>query len=445
MATTTTAGSSAGTLQSFPQERLRHPGRPPSAARRRVRPLLDDRRSGACGRNFALERAIELGRGARHGRCVVLEALRCDYRWASDRLHRFVLEGMADNARRVAGQRRALLPLRRAGARRRQGAAGGARRSAPAWSSPTTSLLLPAAHGRRGRAPAPVPLEAVDGNGLLPLRADRRGLPRRPTRSAASCRRAAAHIWPRSRRLTPLAGSRSRASTKLPGRRSCRRWPPAPPRAAAGAPAALARTADRSPVAPAAAARRQRGRRASAATLPRRAALPLRRGPQPARRRRRQRPLALPALRPPLGAPGVRTPSPSARGGRRTDLAGRARPARARAGGGCRAPRRGVPRPAGDLARGRLQLLPPPRRLRPLRVAARRGRSATLGEARRRPAVAASTTLDELAAAATHDPLWNAAQRQLRRRGADPQLPAHAVGQEDPRVVADAAGGARER
>ena len=28
-----------------------------------------------------------------------MEALRCEYRWASDRLHRFVIEGMADNAR----------------------------------------------------------------------------------------------------------------------------------------------------------------------------------------------------------------------------------------------------------------------------------------------------------------------------------------------------------
>ena len=28
---------------------------------------------------------------------VVLEALRCGYPWASDRLHRFVLDGMADN------------------------------------------------------------------------------------------------------------------------------------------------------------------------------------------------------------------------------------------------------------------------------------------------------------------------------------------------------------
>ncbi|GAC1437582.1 MAG: deoxyribodipyrimidine photolyase [Terriglobales bacterium] len=48
--------------------------------------------------NFALDRAIdwsrELGRPL-----VVFEPLRVDYPWASDRLHRFVLDGMAENTR----------------------------------------------------------------------------------------------------------------------------------------------------------------------------------------------------------------------------------------------------------------------------------------------------------------------------------------------------------
>jgi deoxyribodipyrimidine photo-lyase len=46
--------------------------------------------------NFALDRAIawalELGLPV-----VVLEALRVDYQFASDRLHRFIIDGMADN------------------------------------------------------------------------------------------------------------------------------------------------------------------------------------------------------------------------------------------------------------------------------------------------------------------------------------------------------------
>src|SRR5262245_35194522 len=47
--------------------------------------------------NFALDRAIAWARHLRKP-LVVLEALRIDYPWASDRMHRFVLDGMADNA-----------------------------------------------------------------------------------------------------------------------------------------------------------------------------------------------------------------------------------------------------------------------------------------------------------------------------------------------------------
>jgi deoxyribodipyrimidine photo-lyase len=48
------------------------------------------------GWNFALERAVRCAERLQRP-LVVLEALRCDYPWASERLHRFVLEGMRDN------------------------------------------------------------------------------------------------------------------------------------------------------------------------------------------------------------------------------------------------------------------------------------------------------------------------------------------------------------
>ncbi len=52
--------------------------------------------------NFALQRArdwaLELEKPL-----VVLEALRVGYRWASDRLHAFVLQGMRDNQADLAG------------------------------------------------------------------------------------------------------------------------------------------------------------------------------------------------------------------------------------------------------------------------------------------------------------------------------------------------------
>jgi len=53
--------------------------------------------------NPALERAVEIARELGKP-LVVLEALRCDHPYASDRFHAFVLEGMAENARRLAGR-----------------------------------------------------------------------------------------------------------------------------------------------------------------------------------------------------------------------------------------------------------------------------------------------------------------------------------------------------
>lgn len=43
------------------------------------------------GWSFALDRAVEQAR--RLGKPLVIEPLRCGYRWANDRIHRFVLDG----------------------------------------------------------------------------------------------------------------------------------------------------------------------------------------------------------------------------------------------------------------------------------------------------------------------------------------------------------------
>ena len=46
--------------------------------------------------NFSLQRAVEEANRLQKP-LVVLEALRSGYRWASDRLHTFVIEGIIDN------------------------------------------------------------------------------------------------------------------------------------------------------------------------------------------------------------------------------------------------------------------------------------------------------------------------------------------------------------
>src|SRR5262245_20179014 len=56
-------------------------------------------------RQRAVERAAELGRAL-----VVVEPIRVDHPWASDRFHAFVLQGMADNARAFAARRVRYVP-----------------------------------------------------------------------------------------------------------------------------------------------------------------------------------------------------------------------------------------------------------------------------------------------------------------------------------------------
>ena len=60
------------------------------------------------------------------------------------------------------------------------------------------------------------------------------------------------------------------------------------------------------------------------------------------------------------------------------------------------------------------------------------------GPWRSTPAIARDPLYDRsvLERAETHDPVWNAAQRELLRARTHPQLPADALGEEDPAVDA---------
>lgn len=126
--------------------------------------------------NFSLERAVEWS--SRLGKpLLVLEAIRAGYRWASDRLHRFVLDGMLDNAARLARLPALYYPYLEPepGAGRGLLGALGARACVivtddyPAFFLPR---MIEAA-----AAASPIRLEAVDSNGLLPLRAAERAYP----------------------------------------------------------------------------------------------------------------------------------------------------------------------------------------------------------------------------------------------------------------------------
>ncbi len=212
------------------------------------------------GLEHALARAEELGKPL-----LVLEPLRAGYRWASDRLHRFVLEGMADNAAalRAAGVR--YLPY----VEPRPGAGKGLLAALAAEAALVVTdwwpcFFLPRMVAAAGRA-LDVRLEAVDGNGLLPLAATERAYP-----TAYAFRRFLQKALPehleRFPLAEPLAAATAQAQASVP-RAVLERWPMAPEATLERDPSELlaALSIDHS-VAPAPA---RGGMRAAAATLER--------------------------------------------------------------------------------------------------------------------------------------------------------------------------------
>ncbi len=123
--------------------------------------------------NFSLDRAIEWAVELQKP-LLVLEALRCGYPWASDRLHTFVLNGMADNARSFNETNVTYYPYVEA----RQNAGKGllaalAEKACAVITDDFPSFFLPKMTQAAAKQ-VKVRMEKVDSNGLLPMRvADR--------------------------------------------------------------------------------------------------------------------------------------------------------------------------------------------------------------------------------------------------------------------------------
>lgn len=126
--------------------------------------------------NFALQRAVELA-NALSKPLIIFEALRLDYPHASDRFHTFVIEGMHANARAIAKTRAAYYPFV-------ETAPGGGRGLLAALASSAAAVVtdwFPAFFLPRMLAVAapriPVRVESVDTNGLIPVSVHRRAFP----------------------------------------------------------------------------------------------------------------------------------------------------------------------------------------------------------------------------------------------------------------------------
>jgi deoxyribodipyrimidine photo-lyase len=120
--------------------------------------------------SFALDRALEHSRELGKP-LLIFEALRCGYQWASDRLHRFVIDGMADNAAGCKKAGVAYFPY----VEPKAGAGSGllealAKDACVVVTDEYPCFFLPAMVAAAAKK-LPVRLEAVDSCGLLPLRA----------------------------------------------------------------------------------------------------------------------------------------------------------------------------------------------------------------------------------------------------------------------------------
>jgi deoxyribodipyrimidine photo-lyase len=188
--------------------------------------------------NFSLDRAVAWATSLELP-IVVLEALRVDYPWASDRLHRFVIDGMRGNHRAFArspvlhypyveqepGAGRDLLPML-------------GREAAVVITDEYPCFFLPHMVQSAGRR-LDVRLEAIDCNGLIPLAG-----PERLFAAAAHFRR---HVQKTLRlhlmtlpAAHPFQGTRFPRVSRLPPELT-RRWPAANPSLLSGSPQSLAR------------------------------------------------------------------------------------------------------------------------------------------------------------------------------------------------------------
>lgn len=186
--------------------------------------------------NHALDRAVDLAHET--GRpLLVLEALRCGYPHASRRFHAFVLQGMADNAAAAAAAEVAYYPYVEA----RPGDGRGLLAALATHASAVVTDDVPIDFLQRMVAAAAlrtrVPMESVDGGGIVPLAATPADFP-----TAHAFRRFLQRVLPEHLACAPLARpfARARVAGASVPRDVLARWPRASAALLRAEPAALA-------------------------------------------------------------------------------------------------------------------------------------------------------------------------------------------------------------
>ena len=176
------------------------------------------------GWNFALQRAADLARAFRRP-LLVLEALRCDYPFASDRLHAFIVQGMLDNRTAFAKRGVAYYPyVEPAPGAGKELLAALARDACAVVSDDYPGFFVPRM-AAAGAAQVACRFELVDSNGLLPLSEAPRAFGRAVDFRRFLQKTLAAHLvaLPAADPLKGLSASRLPAAVS-------KRWPSAIPR-----------------------------------------------------------------------------------------------------------------------------------------------------------------------------------------------------------------------
>jgi deoxyribodipyrimidine photo-lyase len=120
--------------------------------------------------NFGLQRAVELSAESKKP-LLVFEALRIGYPWASERLHRFVIEGMIDNSAACKSAGVAHYPYVEPAAGDGSGLLEALARHACAVVTDDFPCFFLPQMVQAAAKRLDVRLEAVDANGILPMRA----------------------------------------------------------------------------------------------------------------------------------------------------------------------------------------------------------------------------------------------------------------------------------
>lgn len=173
--------------------------------------------------NYTLDRAAYWCR-ALNVPMLVFEPLRAGYRWNSDRIHRFVIQGMADNAEACAKAKITYYPYVEPKPKDSRGQLEAlSQAAAVVVTDDYPGFFLPRMRAR-AQDILPVRTESVDSNGLMPLRASDKAYP-----SAASYRRIIQREMPKYVLHCPQKGLPKDAcvqGAKVP-QEVLRKWPAA--------------------------------------------------------------------------------------------------------------------------------------------------------------------------------------------------------------------------